>query len=296
MSKISNRVYKLKHAPTKVGKNVRFYDGSASTDDLGAGDSFYIHDFIDESQADDLFRQILNEVDFVQMFNVSASREQVFPIPRMVSAQTSKECESSALYRMPGCNQANIATTHWSESVHALCEKAEARINSKLNHCVCTLFRDHHDSLGFHTDKQLDLDEQSLILSISFGAVRPILINEVQGLRKHTVLLQPGSLLAIGPETNRLFEHAIPKLKDPVGPRISLSVRHCKTYIDESTAKIVGQGNGHQDKNYPFIPSHDDLSAFPVDVRQKIEVSCNDSVRRLRDLRLSYEVCDSPSN
>lgn len=290
MSKISNRVYKLKDAPTKVGKNIRYYDGLESVKDLGAGDSFYLHDFIDRSRADELFGKILCEVDFVQMFNVSASREQVFPIPRMVSAQTSKDCETSALYRMPGCNQANISTTEWSESVSAVCEQAETRIDGKLNHCVCTLFRDHRDSLGFHTDKQLDLDEQSLILSISFGAVRPILIFEVDGLRKHTLLLQPGSLLAIGPETNRLFEHAIPKLKDPVGPRVSLSVRNCKTYIDQSTDEVVGQGDEHQDKNYPFVPSHDDFSLFPADVRKKIEVATCDSVRQLEEIRSRFVV------
>ena len=293
MSKISNRVYKLKNAPTKVGKNIRYYDGLESVEGLGAGDSFYVHDFIAAPQADELFRKILCEVDFVQMFNVSASKEQVFPIPRMVSAQTSKDSEASALYRMPGCNQSNISTTEWSESVSTVCKQAETRINGKLNHCVCTLFRDHRDSLGFHTDKQLDLDEHSLILSISFGAVRPILIFEVDGLRKHTLLLQPGSLLAIGPETNRLFEHAIPKLKDPVGPRISLSVRNCKTFIDESTDEIVGQGDEHQDKNYPFVPSHDDLSLYPADVRKKIEVACCDATRRLEEYRAQFAACSS---
>jgi hypothetical protein len=87
----------------------------------------------------------------------------------MVSAQTCKDGSSSAIYRMPGCNQKNIDTTNWTESVKNIVEEASETIGQKFNHCVCTLYRDENDSLAFHTDKILDLEPDSKILSISYG-------------------------------------------------------------------------------------------------------------------------------
>ena len=145
---------------------------------------------------------------------------------------------------MPGCNQSNINTENLSESVKYILDLAKQEVNDDgLNHCVCTLYRDSNDSLAFHKDKILDLEEDSLILSISFGAARPIVFKEKNGKKEQTILLQPGSLLAIGKKTNQQWAHAIPKLDTPVEPRISLSIRHIKTYIEEETKTVIGKGD-----------------------------------------------------
>ena len=87
----------------------------------------------------------------------------------MVQGQTDKTGPLSCIYRMPGCNQSNIQTENLSESVKNILDLAKQEVNDDgLNHCVCTLYRDSNDSLAFHQDKILDLEENSLILSISF--------------------------------------------------------------------------------------------------------------------------------
>ena len=166
-----------------------------------------------------------------------------------------------------------------------VCAKAEEVIGIEFNHAVCSLFRDQNDSLGFHKDKMIDLADRSLILSLSFGAARPMLIEEVDGKRKHTIVLQPGSLLAIGPETNDLFVHAIPKLREPVGPRISLSVRQSSTFVDQSNGQLTGKGAEYQTKNYPFIKSYENLEACTTDVKQKIDSCQAEAKQFLKQLR-----------
>jgi alkylated DNA repair dioxygenase AlkB len=255
--KNTNCRLKLRNTASKLGKYIRYYDGQSSAFELAAGDTYYLHGFIDEAEARELFFALLREVDFVQMFNVSASNDEVAPIPRLVSAQT-----GSAIYRMPGCNQSNIATTQWAPSTLAVLERASAQLQAEFNHCVHTLFRDEHDSLGFHQDKLVDLDGDAPILSVSFGAARPIVFEELDGKRRHTILLQPGSLLAIGSRTNQRFRHAIPKLRDPVAPRISLSIRRSASFIEHATERIVGQGEAFQTPHYPFIRSYADLSGY----------------------------------
>lgn len=292
MSKISNRAIKMRNAESKVGKNIQFHDGLSSVKNLGAGDTFYVHDLLSEGESKSVFAKLLWEIKFKQMFNVSSDRTQVFPIPRLVSAQTCKRGETSPIYRMPGCNQSNIVSTEWTPTVQSICERAEKVVSSRLNHCVATLFRCEKDSLGFHKDKLIDLEGNSLILSISFGASRPMLIEEVDGKRKHSIILRPGSLIAIGPETNQLFEHAIPKLKDQVGPRISLSVRNCSSFIDRKTDEIVGQGEAHQTKNYPFVSSHDDLAKYPKDVLRRMEEFCESANHDLTTIRSRFPTID----
>jgi len=266
-------------------KRFKFFDGNKDIPKLAAGDSFYIADFL-KKERNEIFDKLMKEVKFVQMFQIS--EDAADPIPRLVTAQAgSNESGASAIYRMPGCNEKNIATTEWTPTVRYVCERASEEIGQKLNHCVLTLFRDQEDSLGFHKDKLVDLKENSLILSVSFGDARPILFHSVDGKHRQTLMLLPGSLLAIGPITNKLYMHAIPKLTDSVGPRISLSIRTVDSYIqydDKSenceqaennkskNFEILGKGAEYQCPNYPFITSYDDPDNYSDEVKRQIQL------------------------
>lgn len=285
MSKKINKTLKIRSAPNKIGKYIRDYDGQTPVSELGAGDTYYLPGIVGEAEAREMFRALLQEVEFVQMFNVSGKTDKVAPIPRLVSAQTSTEGDASPVYRMPGCNQSNIVTTQWTPTTRTVIARVEEVIQAEVNHCVHTLFRDERDSLGFHRDKLVDLADEAPIVSVSFGAARPIVFAELDGPRRHTILLQPGSLLAIGPRTNLSFEHAIPKLRDPTGPRISLSIRRSATFLDRATERIVGRGEAFQTPHYPFIRSHADASTYTEAVRRTIERRTAQARAQLHRLR-----------
>lgn len=266
---------------SKSGNNVEYFDGRKSLSNLAAGDSFYIADFIKSAaEKDEIFKALLGEVEFDQMFNFL--KKQVEPIPRMIAAQTDKESEETPIYRMPGCNESNIPTKHWTPTVKKIVDLASAEIGQRLNHGVITLYRNGDDSLAFHQDKVLDLEDNSLILSISFGAARPIVFAPVSSKsrfqKEQTLVLQPGSLLAMGPRTNKECKHAIPKLRGggsssssvDVGPRISLSLRTIATFVAGEEKVIVGKGSEFQCRNYPHIKSHDDESEYTDVIRDQI--------------------------
>lgn len=99
-------------------------------------------------------------------------------------------------------------------------------------------------------------------------------------------VLQPGSLLAIGPKTNRQFMHAIPKLEDAVGQRISLSLRSIETFIkfDEKEPKqfvVTGKGAEFQTPNYPFTVSHDDPDMYSKAVKKQIKAATERALGQL---------------
>ena len=129
---------------------------------------------------------------------------------------------------------------------------------------------DEDDSLAFHYDKELDLEKDSLIVNVSFGATRPIVFQEIEGRKRQTIMLRPGSMLALGPKTNKRFVHSTPKLFEETGPRVSLSLRHTQTFVDQGSMEIMGKGEQHQTQNYPFIKSHDDVSQYSEALQQQI--------------------------
>lgn len=274
---------------SKSGKNVDYFDGHKSVSNLAAGDSFYIADFIKSgAEKEEIFKALLSEVEFEQMFNFL--KKQVEPIPRMIAAQTDKDSEETPIYRMPGCNESNIPTKQWTPTVKKIVELASAEVGQRLNHGVITLYRNSDDSLAFHQDKVLDLEDKSLILSISFGAARPIVFapasSKSRFQKEQTLVLQPGSLLAMGPLTNKEYKHAIPKLRDSpgMGPRISLSLRTIATFVAGQEKVIVGKGSEFQCRNYPHIKSHDDESEYTDAIRDQIAKYREESKAGLQQL------------
>jgi alkylated DNA repair dioxygenase AlkB len=292
----NRRVKYNKDKKTQQGKHVDFYNGKKAVHNLGAGDTFYIPDFVkSRTKQREIFQQLLGEVEFQQMFNFLNNH--VEAIPRLIAAQTDKANPKSAIYRMPGCNESNIPTKHWTPTVEQIMKDASEEINQELNHCVLTLYRDENDSLAFHQDKILDLEDNSMILSISFGEPRPILFHEINGKKEQQIMLQPGSLLAFGPKTNSRYKHAIPKMNDPCGPRISLSIRTISSFVEKvegeegDVVKITGKGEDHQCVNYPFIKSYDNQSEYTEVIQKQIEEEVERSVERFQEIRA--QVCVS---
>lgn len=271
---------------TKKGSHISEYDGKKDVHNLGTGDSYYIAKFVKSNREKKMIMaKLLDEIDFVSMYSFSDNWTKVAPIPRMVSAQTCKDKTTSAIYRMPGCNQRNINTEHWTPTVKDIVDRASIEVDQTLNHCVCTLYRDENDSLAFHTDKTLDLQPNSKILSISFGAARPFVFEEINGNNRQTIMLQPGSIIVIGPKTNARYRHTIPKINESCGPRISLSVRTINTEYNEETKEVTGQGSEYQKKNYPFVTSYEDLGNYSENIQNQIKRFNEEADARLKVLK-----------
>lgn len=88
------------------------------------------------------------------------------------------------------------------------------------------LYRDGQDSVAPHNDKLADLIKGEPIVLLSLGATRTMTIRGKQPPRHvMRVDLEAGSALLMSWETQRHYDHAIPKQRAPVGPRISLAFR-----------------------------------------------------------------------
>ncbi|HEY1653920.1 MAG TPA: alpha-ketoglutarate-dependent dioxygenase AlkB [Candidatus Tumulicola sp.] len=87
-------------------------------------------------------------------------------------------------------------------------------------------YRDGHDSVAPHNDHLYEIVEGYPIALVSLGAVRRMTIrSKARPRRILDVDLENGSLLVMSYETQKHYDHGIPKVSAAIGPRISLAFR-----------------------------------------------------------------------
>ena len=243
---------------------------------LGAGDTELILDVVDGGEA--TVSCLLRELRFEGMVGGDAA-----VLPRLQNLQAELPflgpSESSSgdvvpVYRYPGNYSGTEWPTHPYSPTSLLIKRAvESALRplyvQSMNHCVTNLYRNGRDDIQHHSDKDLDLNRDGVIVSVSLGSER---VMEIRDRRRPNdvsrVVLPAGSMLVLGPHTNAAFTHSIlpsdggvreprrgegaPKRGPPTcdvgnGGRISLTFRDVRTYLDARSGRLVGQGAGADD-------------------------------------------------
>jgi alkylated DNA repair dioxygenase AlkB len=111
--------------------------------------------------------------------------------------------------------------------VRAARAAVERFARTRFNSVGLNLYRDGQDSVAMHSDRNEGLVAGSPVAVLSLGATRRMHIQSkaTRGRRSFDVALEPGSVLLMGGEAQRHWEHGIPKTRDLPGPRISLAFR-----------------------------------------------------------------------
>ena len=86
-------------------------------------------------------------------------------------------------------------------------------------------YRDGEDSVAFHGDTELRELSNTLVAILTTGAQRPFKIRPAGGGPSIDLSPASGDLLVMGGRCQIDYHHGVPKVKRPVGPRISASWR-----------------------------------------------------------------------
>lgn len=113
----------------------------------------------------------------------------------------------------------------WNPLLNSLKAHCEKVAGSQFNSVLANLYRDGHDSNGWHSDDEKELGTNPVIASMSFGAERRFLLRHKMTGEKVEFNLTSGSLLIMAGETQHHWQHTIPKTKRFVEPRINLTFR-----------------------------------------------------------------------
>lgn len=108
-------------------------------------------------------------------------------------------------------------------------QKIEIHTGAKFTTCLLNLYRDGRDSNGWHADNEKELGANPVIASLTLGQERFFhLKHRKDKTQKQKILLEHGSLLLMGGETQNHWLHQIPKTTRPIGERINLTFRFIK--------------------------------------------------------------------
>lgn len=115
----------------------------------------------------------------------------------------------------------------WTETLLEIKRRIEAISNAEFNSVLCNLYRNGQDSMGWHQDNEPELGIEPVIASVSFGASRRFQMRHKfdRSQDKLNVELHDGSVFIMSGETQKYWQHQVPKTKKDVGERINLTFR-----------------------------------------------------------------------
>ncbi|MFM7195049.1 MAG: alpha-ketoglutarate-dependent dioxygenase AlkB family protein [Bacteroidota bacterium] len=128
-------------------------------------------------------------------------------------------------YRYSGITRTAL---DWTEPLLRLKTEAEKNSGCHFNSCLCNLYHDGSESMGWHRDNEPELDPEASIASISLGADRRFYFRHRVTGEKISLLLDNGSLLLMRPPVQEHWEHQLPAMKRVQKPRINLTFRRIR--------------------------------------------------------------------
>ena len=113
----------------------------------------------------------------------------------------------------------------WTPHLFSLKQQVSEFCGHDFNAMLANCYRDHRDSVSWHSDDEPELGEQPIIASLSFGCQRMFHLKHKDSGESVKLPLQSGSLLVMSGETQKNWQHAILKSRLEMSMRINLTFR-----------------------------------------------------------------------
>lgn len=169
-------------------------------------------------QAQQYMDVLLKEIDWRQENIVLWGKQ--YPQPRL-----------TAWYGDPGSNYAYsgiaLQPQAWTPTLLQLKNDIEQACGHRFNSVLLNLYRNEEDSVGWHSDAEVELGPTPAIASLSLGATRRFRLRHksIKDIKPLSIDLHNGSLLLMSGATQQFWQHAVPKEKHTCGARINLTFR-----------------------------------------------------------------------
>ena len=114
----------------------------------------------------------------------------------------------------------------WTKELLKVRKEIEVFSQQEFNSVLLNYYRSGDDSVSWHSDDEDELGELPVIGSVSFGGLRKFRFrNKEDKTQTRTYELENGSLLLMKGNTQKYWEHEVPKTKKKVLVRINLTFR-----------------------------------------------------------------------
>ena len=115
----------------------------------------------------------------------------------------------------------------WTGTLLRIKADIEQATQCRFNSVLLNLYRNEHDSVGWHSDAEPELGPSPVIASLSLGETRSFRLRHRQrkDLKPLAIDLDDGSLLLMEGTTQHYWQHCVPKESGTRAPRINLTFR-----------------------------------------------------------------------
>lgn len=113
----------------------------------------------------------------------------------------------------------------WTKELLQLKAIVEVKAGVIFNSCLLNLYHDGDEGVAWHSDDEYNLDDQTSIASLTFGAQRKFSFKHKKNKETVSLELEAGSLLIMKGATQVHWVHSLPKTKKVSEPRINLTFR-----------------------------------------------------------------------
>jgi len=113
----------------------------------------------------------------------------------------------------------------WTPELIHIKHTAEALAHHTFNSCLLNLYHDGDQGMGWHSDDEIELEQNAPIASVSFGGERKFSFKHKFEKLSASVVLENGSVLLMHAPTQHFWQHSLTKTKRVVPPRINLTFR-----------------------------------------------------------------------
>ena len=177
----------------------------------------YYPNFIDFSESKLLVKQLFQDIawrqDNISMFGKTVD------IPRLQAWYGDKN--ASYTY-----SKLTLLPFDWTPLLLRLKQQVSEFCQQDFNGMLANCYRDHRDSVSWHSDDEPELGEQPVIASLSLGCQRMFHLKHKDSRESVKLPLQSGSLLVMSGATQQNWRHAIHKTRIEKPMRINLTFRN----------------------------------------------------------------------
>lgn len=130
--------------------------------------------------------------------------------------------DSGASYTYSGLT---LKPHSWIPAVDACRHRCETLAGVSFNSGLANLYRDGQDTVGWHSDDELELGDEPIIASVSFGVTRRFDFRHKSGEPTIKTELTSGSVVIMSGRCQSHWKHQIARTKRVNSPRINLTFR-----------------------------------------------------------------------
>ncbi|MGS0676722.1 alpha-ketoglutarate-dependent dioxygenase AlkB family protein [Shewanella sp. 0m-4] len=141
-----------------------------------------------------------------------------YPIPRSQVWFADKGCDYfySGLF---------IQAEPWPKYAYKLRQKLAREFELNSNGVLVNRYADGHESMGWHSDDEKEIEPGSDIASVTLGASRDFFIRHKKTQQKISLSLDSGDLLIMHWPMQKEWQHSLPKRLKVTEPRLNLTFR-----------------------------------------------------------------------